>query len=186
MPTLWCFRKRPNRTIAALRQALEARYPYSVGDLGIVIFSKHPILAHGRVDRPGYPPWISLMVRWVRLDLNGTPFELAGVHLTRPFYPELQQEDVAALIQFVAGRTLPLVNGRRFQPEPVDRKAATLRAQLGAQHVPPDLADGAGQPASPAAGRHRPRVRLVVAEPRLGSDHRPLVADLALQPAGTE
>ena len=40
------------------------------------------------------------MLRWARLDVNGTTFELAGVHLTRPFYPELQQEDIAALIAF--------------------------------------------------------------------------------------
>ena len=48
------------------------------------------------------------MLRWARLDVKGTTFELAGVHLARPFYPELQQQDVAALTEFVRGRTLPL------------------------------------------------------------------------------
>ena len=43
---------------AALRQALETLYPFAVGDAGIVMLSKHPILAEGRIDRPGYPPWI--------------------------------------------------------------------------------------------------------------------------------
>ena len=41
------------------------------------------------------------MLRWVRLDVNATTFELAGVHLARPFYPELQEEDIEALTEFV-------------------------------------------------------------------------------------
>ena len=41
--------------LAPLHQGLDARYPYSVGDFGIVIFSKYPIKADGRVDRPVIP-----------------------------------------------------------------------------------------------------------------------------------
>ena len=44
-----------NEHLAALHQGLDARYPYSVGDFGIVIFSKYAIKADGRVDRAGYP-----------------------------------------------------------------------------------------------------------------------------------
>jgi hypothetical protein len=80
----------------------------------IIILSKHPILADGRIDRPGYPPWISLMVRWIRIEVNGTPFDLAG----EPFYPDLQQEDVAALIAFANSRTLPLVMAGDFNVSP--------------------------------------------------------------------
>lgn len=78
----------------ALRQALGSLYPFALGETRLVILSKHTILAEGRIDRPGYPPWISLMLRWARarLDVNGTVFELAGVHLPRPFYPELRNK----------------------------------------------------------------------------------------------
>ena len=55
-----------------LRQGLDSRYPYSVGQFSIVIFSKFAIKADGRVDRPGYPEWIRLLARWVELDVNGT------------------------------------------------------------------------------------------------------------------
>jgi len=68
--------------------------------------ASHP--GRGRIDRPGYPPWISLMLRWIRLDVNGTIFELAGVHLTRPYYVELQEQDIEALIQFAQSRGVPL------------------------------------------------------------------------------
>ena len=105
--------------IALLHQTLQSRYPFSIGDWGIVILSKHPILAEGRVDRPGYPPWISLMIRWARIKVNGTPLELAGV---RPFYPELQQQDIAALIAFAQARTLPLVMAGDFNMSPWTEK----------------------------------------------------------------
>ena len=116
---------------ALLRQALQSRYPYSVGDWGIIILSKHPILADGRIDRPGYPPWISLMVRWIRIEVNGTPFDLAGVHLARPFYPELQQEDVAALIAFANSRTLPLVMAGDFNMSPWTEKLGRFERSSG-------------------------------------------------------
>jgi endonuclease/exonuclease/phosphatase (EEP) superfamily protein YafD len=116
---------------ALLRQALQSRYPYSVGDWGIIILSKHPILADGRIDRPGYPPWISLMVRWIRIEVNGTPFDLAGVHLARPFYPDLQQEDVAALIAFANSRTLPLVMAGDFNLSPWTEKLGRFERSSG-------------------------------------------------------
>lgn len=43
---------------------------------------------------------MSLIIRWARLDVNGTPVELAGVHLARPFYPEFQQAYILALTKF--------------------------------------------------------------------------------------
>jgi endonuclease/exonuclease/phosphatase (EEP) superfamily protein YafD len=46
-----------------LRAALGSRYPYSLGDFGLVILSKYRIAEDGRVARGGYPPWVSLMLR---------------------------------------------------------------------------------------------------------------------------
>ncbi len=70
-----------------LRQALGQRYPYSLGDFGLVILSKYKFIEDGRIDRGGYQPWNSLMLRWAKIEVNGTTLELAGVHLARPFYP---------------------------------------------------------------------------------------------------
>ena len=48
---------------ALLRQSLQTFYPHATGGGRIVILSKHAILAEGQVDRAGFPPWISLMLR---------------------------------------------------------------------------------------------------------------------------
>lgn len=114
-----------------LRQALGPRYPFSLGERGLVILSKHAIIAEGRVDRPGYPPWISLMLRWARLDVNGTTFELAGVLLARPFYPELQQQDIAVLTQFVQSRTVPLIVAGDFNMSPWTEKLERFTRATG-------------------------------------------------------
>ena len=155
----------PREHAAALRQALQSRYPFAVGDAGIVMLSKYPILAEGRIDRPGYPPWISLMLRWAKLEVNGTTFELAGVHLTRPFYPELQQQDIAALISFAGSRSLPLVMAGDFNMSPWTEKLQRFERSSGLsalQHLRPHLADGTGRRAPPAFRGDRQCVRLAV------------------------
>jgi endonuclease/exonuclease/phosphatase (EEP) superfamily protein YafD len=111
--------------------ALSDRYPHRIGDTGIVILSKYPIVADGRVDREGYSPWISLMVRWVRLDVNGTQVELAGIHLARPFYPELQQRDILTLTQFVRSRPGPLIVAGDFNMAPWTDKLKTFTRATG-------------------------------------------------------
>lgn len=175
-----------------LRQALGSRYPYGLGETGLIILSKHPIIAEGRVDRPGYPPWISLMLRWARLDVNGTIFELAGIHLARPFYPELQQQDIAVLTQFVQSRTLPLIVAGDFNMSPWTQKLerfteATELKRYNTVHL-----------TWPMRWRNLQLIPLVAIDnvfasrhfaaiatkggPRLGSDHRPVIADIALAP----
>jgi endonuclease/exonuclease/phosphatase (EEP) superfamily protein YafD len=175
---------------ALLRQALHAKFPFSLGDWGIVILSKHPILAEGRVDRPGYPPWISLMIRWARIEVNGTTFELAGIHLTRPFYAELQQQDIAALIAFARSRTLPIVMAGDFNMSPWTEKLGRFERGTGLKryntfHFTWPMQEG-GVPVLPLVAIDNvfasPQfARIAVdAGPRLGSDHRPVIADLAL------
>lgn len=175
-----------------LRQALGSRYPYGLGETGLIILSKHPIIAEGRVDRPGYPPWISLMLRWARLDVNGTIFELAGIHLARPFYPELQQQDIAVLTQFVQSRTVPLIVAGDFNMSPWTQKLerftdATELKRYNTVHL-----------TWPMRWRNLQLIPLVAIDnvfasrhfaaiatkggPRLGSDHRPVIADIALAP----
>ena len=119
--------------LAPLHKGLDARYPYSVGDFGIVIFSKYAIKADGRVDRAGYPESLRLLARWVELDVHGTAVEVVGVHCARPFHPLLQAQDVAALTQLVLARTLPIVVAGDFNLTPwTDHlKRVTRMTELG-------------------------------------------------------
>jgi endonuclease/exonuclease/phosphatase (EEP) superfamily protein YafD len=174
----------------ALRQALQSRYPFGLGETGLVILSKHPILAAGRIDRPGFPPWIALMLRWARLDVNGTTFELAGVHLARPFYPELQQQDIAALTGFVHSRTLPLIVAGDFNMSPWTDKLARFTRSTALQryntfHLTWPMRRG-NVPLVPwvaidnVFASHQFAAIATESGPRLGSDHRPVIADIAL------
>jgi endonuclease/exonuclease/phosphatase (EEP) superfamily protein YafD len=65
---------------STLHQALGSGYPYSLGEAGLVILSKHPILAEGRIDRPGYPPW------GPRLGSDHRPI-IADIVLAKPAQP---------------------------------------------------------------------------------------------------
>jgi endonuclease/exonuclease/phosphatase (EEP) superfamily protein YafD len=173
-----------------LHGGLDNRYPHSVGDFGIVIFSKYPIKADGRLDRPGYPEWIRLLARWVELDVNGTTVELVGVHAARPFYPVLQEHDVTALVQFLLTRKLPLIVAGDFNMTPwTDQlKRLTYLTGLGRFNTfnftwPMRWR---GYPLLPVVAidnvfvsRDFARIAIIPG-PRLGSDHRPIVADIAL------
>lgn len=173
-----------------LRRALQPAYPYASGDEHLIILSKHPILAEGRVDRPDFPPWIALMLRWVRLDVKGTALELAGVHLARPFYPSLQEEDIEALTNFVLSRGGPLVVAGDFNMSPWTEKLGRLTSITGLRHTNTfaftwPLRRGRLELLPFVAidnvlvSRHFARIALE-AGPRLGSDHRPITVDLAL------
>jgi endonuclease/exonuclease/phosphatase (EEP) superfamily protein YafD len=176
-----------------LHRELDARYPYSVGEFSLVIFSKYPIKSDGRVDRPGYPEWIRLLARWVELDVNGTRVEVVGVHFARPFYPVLQEHDVAALTQFVLTRKLPLIVAGDFNMTPwtAQLKRFTYVSGLGRfntfhftwpmrwrryQIMPVVAIDNV------FASRDFAKID-ILAGARLGSDHRPVIADIALAPA---
>jgi endonuclease/exonuclease/phosphatase (EEP) superfamily protein YafD len=169
---------------------LGKHYPYRVGDNGLVILSKYPILADGRIDRAGEPPWMSLIIRWVKLDVNGKAVELAGVHLARPFYPDLQQGDIRTLTQFVLSQPRPLILAGDFNMTPWTVKLKGFTAVTGLHRF------NSFYPTWPMRWRHTRLLPFVPIDnvfasrhfsslgttvgPYLGSDHRPVVADIAL------
>jgi endonuclease/exonuclease/phosphatase (EEP) superfamily protein YafD len=178
------------RHLAELRSALGSRYPNVVGDEGIVVLSKYKILADGRIDRAGFPPWIALMVRWVELDVNGTKIEVAGAHLTRPYYAKLQREDIAALTKFANSRTVPLVIAGDFNMTPWTFNLQSLVNATGLKryntfHFTWPMQAGK-QPLLPLFAIDHVFATSQFAKiathagPRLGSDHRPIIADIAL------
>jgi endonuclease/exonuclease/phosphatase (EEP) superfamily protein YafD len=173
-----------------LRESLGSRYPYTIGDVGLVILSKHKIIENGRVDRGGFEPWNSLMLRWAVIEVNGTTVKFAGVHLARPFYPKLQYADVLTLVDFVRHQTGPLIVAGDFSLTPWTDKLRGFSEATGLKrynsfhftwplHVraltlPPFVAIDHVF-ASPGFAKIETRVG-----PRLGSDHRPVIADIAL------
>lgn len=173
---------------------LSARYPHRVGEQhGLVILSKHPILADGRIDRAGRPPRMSLIIRWARLDVNGASVELAGVHLARPFYPELQQADILDLTKFAQSRSAPLILAGDFNMAPWTFKLKRFTEATGLGRF------STFQPTWPMHWLGLPLLPLIPIDnvfasahfaslgttmgPRLGSDHRPVIADIALSKA---
>lgn len=175
---------------AELRRVLGGRYPYSVGEFGVVILSKFPIKAEGGIERAGYPDWMSPFARWVELDVNGTPVEIVGVHIARPLYTELQAYDAATLKQFLRGRNLPLIVAGDFNMTPWTEQLKRIVRETGLKRY------NTINPTWPMRWRKYPVLPLFVIDhvlasdrfakiatvggPRIGSDHRPVIADIAL------
>ncbi len=179
-----------------LKAALRARYPYSLGDNGLVMLSKHAFIENGRVDRGGMPPWASLMLRFAKIEVNGTEVTVAGAHLARPFYPSLQYADTLTLVNFVRQQHGPLIVAGDFNMTPWTDKLTGFTQTTGLKryntfhftwplHV-------RGIPFLPFVAIDHVFASPGFAEiatttgPRLGSDHRPVIADIALVPAGSE
>ncbi len=176
-----------------LKAALRARYPYALGDDGLVMLSKHGFIENGRVDRGGMPPWASLMLRFVKIEVNGTEVTIAGAHLARPFYPSLQYADILTLVNFVRQQHGPLIVAGDFNMTPWTDKLTGFTQTTGLKrcntfhftwplhvHGIPLLPFVAIDNIFASPGFAAISTK---AGPRLGSDHRPVIADIALVPA---
>ena len=177
---------------AELRRVLGARYPHSVGEFAVVIFSKFPIKADGQVDRTAYPDWMSPFARWVEIDVKGTRVEVVGVHVARPFYSELQAHDMASLTRFLQGRNLPRIVAGDFNLTPWTEQLKQFISAAGLKRY------NTFHPTWPMRWRKYPVPPVFVIDhvlasdrfaniattggPRLGSDHRSVIADIAFQP----
>jgi endonuclease/exonuclease/phosphatase (EEP) superfamily protein YafD len=178
----------------ALWEAVAARYQYSAGTLGLVILSKFPIAAEGRIDRTDSHGWHRPLIHWARVSVNGKDLTIAGVHLERPYYADAQIYDVATLTQFVRNQTTPLIVAGDFNMTPWTVKLQRITAATGLKRY------NTFHPTWPLRVRG---VRLlpfaatdnvlassefaamsVTTGPDLGSDHRPVVADIALVSPG--
>ncbi len=161
-----------------------------------MILSKYNIIENGRVDRGGMPPWASLMLRWAKIEVNGTTVTFAGAHLARPFYPKLQYADVVTLADFVRHQTGPLIVAGDFNLTPWTDKLTGFTQATGLeryntfQFTWPLHFDGIDVLPFVAtdnvfASPHFAKIA-TQAGPRLGSDHRPVIADIALAAAPWE
>jgi endonuclease/exonuclease/phosphatase (EEP) superfamily protein YafD len=175
-----------------LRAELASGYPYSLGDYGLVILSKYKITENGRVDRGGMPPWASLMLRFAKIEVNGTALTFAGAHLARPFYPKLQDADVLTLVNFVRQQHGPLIVAGDFNMTPWTDKLTGFTQATGLKryntfHFTWPLHEHGITVLPFVAIDHvfaSPGFANIATQagPRLGSDHRPVIADIALAP----
>ena len=123
--------------------------------------------------------------------MHGTAVEVVGVHCARPFHPLLQAQDVAALTQLVLTRTLPIVVAGDFNLTPWTDNLTGHRMTGLAATIPsssPGRCSWRNDPLLPfVASDHifaSPEFAKigVVGGARQGSDHRPIIADIALRP----
>jgi endonuclease/exonuclease/phosphatase (EEP) superfamily protein YafD len=181
---------------AKLREALGARYPYSLGDYGLVILSKYNIIENGRVDRGGMPPWASLMLRFAKIEVKGTQVTFAGAHLARPFYPKLQYSDALSLVNFVRQQHGPLILAGDFNMSPWTDKLTGFTQATGLEryntfHFTWPL-HARGLTLLPFVAIDHvfasPDFAKIATDvgPRLGSDHRAVIADIALASSGAK
>jgi endonuclease/exonuclease/phosphatase (EEP) superfamily protein YafD len=115
---------------------------------------------------------------------------VVGVHVARPFYPVLQHQDITTLTQFVRTRRLPLIVAGDFNMTPwTDQLQAFTRATgLGRfnNFNFTWLMRWRNYPFTPLFAIDQvfasPSFTKIATwgGPRLGSDHRPVVADIAL------
>jgi endonuclease/exonuclease/phosphatase (EEP) superfamily protein YafD len=169
-----------------LLEQLRSRYPYQLGTRSVMLLSKLPAVASShqngrRIDgRPSAPVW-------ARFERHGTTFELAGVHFVRPFTPHQQISETEALIDFANARDVPLIVAGDFNLTPWSTILQRFGMETGLKR------SITFTPTWPLGRRRMPFVTIdnvfvskqfavVSAEagPYVGSDHRPIIADLAL------
>lgn len=167
-------------------------YPYAylgAGSEGAVVFSRWPVLsAETIVFAPGATPAASLVLRW-----RGVPVRLLGVHLHWPLGGQnagLRNAELSGIARFALSQPQPLLVAGDFNLSPWSPWFSGLIARSGLSHC--GLGQGlyASWPAPLGglgiaidhclASRHWRSLELSTGA-ALGSDHRPLIVDLALR-----
>ncbi|ODA67516.1 Endonuclease/Exonuclease/phosphatase family protein [Methyloligella halotolerans] len=170
--------------------ALLDRYPYQVGKQSVVLLSKYPIESKGQITRAGFEVWNETLARWAQVTVNGVPVEILAVHPARPFYPDLQQNDMDSLTRFVQSRHGPLVVAGDFNQTPWTQSLQRFTEITGLGRL------NTYRPTWPMRREGTQIVPLLPIDnifissqlavidtqfsPDVGSDHRGVAADLAL------
>jgi endonuclease/exonuclease/phosphatase (EEP) superfamily protein YafD len=172
------------RLIPKLRPAFANALVSARSCAGQALMSKRPLIAGGEVTTKASQP---LMV-WARLQWGNHVFTLTGVHLAEPLAPNEQAGDIARLQAHMASQGSAHIVAGDFNLTPFAWKFAQLQ-NAGLGQFATYLATYA--PTWPAPWP-RPvfmtdnvlstegiaRVSVMIGPP-LGSDHRPLITDIA-------
>jgi endonuclease/exonuclease/phosphatase (EEP) superfamily protein YafD len=165
--------------------ALSDTYPHAVpcpsGRCGVQLLAKQPFGDSGRQARSDANPPLA----WARFERNGLTYEVVGVHLAYALDPERQHAHVAWLAAFLAQRRHALILAGDLNLTPFSWKLTRLAASAGLRRhgtllmsfpahewVPIVLLDNVLSTTDFATVAVR-------TGPRLGSDHLPVIVDLA-------
>jgi endonuclease/exonuclease/phosphatase (EEP) superfamily protein YafD len=169
----------------AIAAALGDTYPHAVpcpaGRCELRLLAKQAFSDSGRRARSDANP----PVVWGRFVREGFTYEVVGVHLAYPFDPEGQDAHVEWLAGFLAQRRAALILAGDLNLTPFSWKLARLASSAGLRRhgtllmsfpahewVPAVLLDNVLSTTDFATVAIR-------TGPRLGSDHLPVIADLA-------
>jgi endonuclease/exonuclease/phosphatase (EEP) superfamily protein YafD len=174
------------RHSAQLIDPLRGLYPHVLGApqkcVGQALLSKQPWTSVGRLaDHLG-----NTMMLTARFQRGGLDYEVGGLHLAFPLWPERQAVHIDRLISDLTSRPGPRIIAGDFNLTPFSWKLAKLSHSAGLRRHGTYLASWPSDFATPAflidnvlstpefasAG--------VKIGPDLGSDHRPVIADIAL------
>ncbi|MGH8175032.1 MAG: endonuclease/exonuclease/phosphatase family protein [Steroidobacter sp.] len=182
--------------VARRLHALLPTYPYAHFDrsgYGAVVFSKWPLISASAQPLASH----GSQAAHVQIDWRGSVVTLVGVHLHWPFGPRnarLRNQELLGVAAIASAATGPLLIAGDFNVTPWSPYFQNALAQSGMN----DCARGNGFASSwPSyatwigiridhclASRHW-RVIDVRTGPHVGSDHRPVIADLALKEEAT-
>jgi endonuclease/exonuclease/phosphatase (EEP) superfamily protein YafD len=173
-------------TAAQLIDPLRPVYPHVFGApascVGQAILSKQPWTTVGRLaDRRG-----DTMMLWARFRHGAMSYEVGGLHLAFPFRPDRQAEHVDRLIGELSSRPGPRILAGDFNLTPFSYKLGKLAHAAGLRRHGTFLASWPSDFAMPALlidnVLSTPDFTSVAMRvgPDLGSDHRPVIADIAL------
>ncbi|MGZ5894986.1 MAG: endonuclease/exonuclease/phosphatase family protein [Xanthobacteraceae bacterium] len=172
-----------------LRYLVKDRYPYSIGRYDVVMFSKYPIKEAGEIRGASDNPRARrAMLTWTTVEISGMTFDIAGVHNAYPFNALDQAAYMPTLIEFARDRERLLIVAGDFNLTPWSVKLQRFGSNTGLRRF------NTFTPTWPMNRRTLPpfvAIDNIFASPEfalidiksgpaLGSDHRPLVADIAL------
>jgi endonuclease/exonuclease/phosphatase (EEP) superfamily protein YafD len=172
---------------ADLARRLGKSYPrmFQAGqrrNVGLALFSKHPCVETRTVDRTEFRPGV---IR-AHVRREATNFDVMNVYLADPFHPQEQARHIAWLIDHVRTCVRPLIVAGDFNLTPFSAKLTKFAFATGLRRHGTLLA-------SWPADKFRPAFLIdnvlaspelcsagVTAGPLLGSDHRPIIADIVM------
>ena len=177
-----------------LHDLTKMRYPHILGSSGLLILAKHPVCVSGHIDgqvdrSASHGRALGPLLLWARFEVDGFAFELVGVHLTYPFKPLEQAVDTRALIAFVRSRKAPLIVAGDYNLTPWSLKLQRFTRETGLLRTNTFHLTWPMRRVIPllplvsidnvfTSSEFAPLA--VTAGPSAGSDHRPIIVDIAL------
>jgi endonuclease/exonuclease/phosphatase (EEP) superfamily protein YafD len=172
--------------VGELTQRLASIYPHRINVGGLLLLSKLPPIDTGHQNGPRNDGWARVpLFLWAKFDKDGNSFDFAGVHTAWPFNPLDQVADTDALVAFAQGRSLLIMAGD-FNLTPWSLKLQGLTRRTGLGRTNTFHFTWPMHRLMPLVGIDNifvsSQFSLVnfVTGPYLGSDHRPIIADIAL------